>query len=86
MIWLDVCEFCGFKRKMEVAESNLPILVTVSVSYSSRRIMAKIDQSLRHFNVFQRSTYELVIPTYAESTEDLQAKWFKWVEIESYKR
>lgn len=31
MIWLDVCSFCGFKRKMEIAESNLQPLVTVSL-------------------------------------------------------
>jgi hypothetical protein len=28
MIWLDICGFCGYKRKMEVAESNLQPLVT----------------------------------------------------------
>jgi len=30
MIWLDIRGFCGFKRKMEVAESNLQPLITAS--------------------------------------------------------
>jgi hypothetical protein len=29
MIWLDIGAFCGFRRKMEIAESNLQPLVTV---------------------------------------------------------
>lgn len=29
MIWVDIGAFCGYQRKMEVAESNLQPLVTV---------------------------------------------------------
>jgi hypothetical protein len=31
MIWLDIGAFCGFRRKMEIAESNLQPLVTVNI-------------------------------------------------------
>lgn len=30
MLWLDIGAFCGFRRKMEIAESSLQPLVTVS--------------------------------------------------------
>jgi hypothetical protein len=29
MLWLDIGAFCGYKRKMEIAESSLQGLVTV---------------------------------------------------------
>lgn len=29
MLWLDIGAFCGYKRKMEIAESSLQALVTV---------------------------------------------------------
>jgi hypothetical protein len=29
MLWLDIGAFCGYRRKMEIAESNLQGLVTV---------------------------------------------------------
>ena len=29
MLWLDIAAFCGFRRKMEIAESSLQPLVTV---------------------------------------------------------
>lgn len=32
MLWIDIGAFCGFKRKMVIAESSLQTLVTVEVS------------------------------------------------------
>ncbi|RYO49169.1 hypothetical protein AA0116_g12288 [Alternaria tenuissima] len=49
MLWLDIGAFCGYRRKMEIAESSLQSLVT-------------------------------------DSDEELQTKWKRWVEQESYKR
>lgn len=37
MIWIDVCSFCGFKRKMEIAESNLQPLVTVRSAFNAAK-------------------------------------------------
>jgi len=33
MLWLDIGAFCGFRRKMIIAESNLQALVTVRVPF-----------------------------------------------------
>jgi hypothetical protein len=70
MIWLDVCGFCGHKRKMEIAESNLQPLVT----------------ALRRFGKFDKAAYETVTPTPIDTTEEIEAKWRRWVHVESYKR
>jgi hypothetical protein len=35
MLWIDIGAFCGFKRKMVIAESSLQTLVTVEVSLSA---------------------------------------------------
>lgn len=70
MIWLDVCGFCGYKRKMEIAESNLQPLVT----------------ALRRFGKFDRVAYEDVVPGPDDDAETVEAKWRRWVDQESYKR
>jgi hypothetical protein len=70
MIWLDVCGFCGHKRKMEIAESNLLPLVT----------------ALRRFGKFDRVTYESITPASTDTREEIEAKWRRWVHVESYKR
>ena len=31
MLWLDIGAFCGYRRKMEIAESSLQHLVTVQI-------------------------------------------------------
>lgn len=31
MLWLDIGAFCGYRRKMEIAESSLQFLVTVGL-------------------------------------------------------
>jgi hypothetical protein len=70
MIWLDVCGFCGHKRKMEIAESNLQPLVT----------------ALRRFGKFDRASYETITPTSSDTQEGIESKWRRWVHVESYKR
>jgi hypothetical protein len=42
MLWLDICGFCGYRRKMENAESNLQPLVT----------------ALRRCGKFDKATYQ----------------------------
>lgn len=70
MIWLDVCGFCGHKRKMEIAESNLQPLVT----------------ALRRFGKFDKAAYETITPAPGDTPEAIEAKWRRWVQEESYKR
>ncbi|TKA81732.1 hypothetical protein B0A55_01117 [Friedmanniomyces simplex] len=70
MIWLDVCAFCGFKRKMEIAEGNLQPLIT----------------ALRRFGKFDRVAYGFTKPSTADSDEVLEKKWHDWVELQSYSR
>ena len=70
MIWLDVCGFCGHKRKMEIAESNLQPLVT----------------ALRRFGKFDKAAYQTIAPAAGDSPELIETKWRRWVHEESYKR
>ncbi|KAF2014451.1 hypothetical protein BU24DRAFT_481913 [Aaosphaeria arxii CBS 175.79] len=70
MIWLDIGVFCGFRRKMEIAESNLLPLVT----------------GLRRAGKFDRVTYTQIVPSMDDSVGELQRKWRSWVEQESFKR
>lgn len=87
MIWLDVCSFCGFKRKMEIAESNLQPLVTVRLLWPVRITFADVAwQALRRFNKFESFTYKSVVPLPDDSREEIEEKWYSWVEQESYKR
>jgi hypothetical protein len=70
MLWLDIGAFCGFRRKMEIAESSLQGLLT----------------ALRRTGRFDQVRYPIVMPTPEESEIDLDKKWRRWVEFESYKR
>ncbi|KAK4580460.1 hypothetical protein LTR86_000663 [Recurvomyces mirabilis] len=70
MLWLDVCAFCGFKRKMEIAESHLQPLVT----------------ALRRFGKFDSVAYPVIIPAASDTTEETEEKWRRWVEVQSYTR
>ena len=70
MIWLDVCAFCGFKRKMEIAESNLQPLVT----------------ALRRYGKFDRVAYAGIEPLATDSNDVLEEKWRQWIEAQSYSR
>lgn len=70
MTWLDLSAFCGFKRKMEIAESNLQPLVT----------------ALRRAGKFDRASYTTIAPDQSDSEDRLREKWELWVMQESYKR
>lgn len=70
MLWLDIGAFCGFRRKMEIAESSLQGLVT----------------ALRRAGRFDHARYPIIVPTTEDNEHDLEKKWRRWVEVESYKR
>ncbi|KAI4688799.1 uncharacterized protein J4E84_004729 [Alternaria hordeiaustralica] len=70
MLWLDIGAFCGYRRKMEIAESSLQSLVT----------------ALRRAGRFDYIRYPAVTPSAEDGDEELHAKWKQWVEQESYKR
>lgn len=70
MIWLDVCSFCGYKRKMEMAEGNLQPLVT----------------ALRRFGKLDRVAYQEIVPRATDDGPALKTKWQQWIEEESYRR
>ncbi|CAN9190210.1 unnamed protein product [Alternaria alternata] len=70
MLWLDIGAFCGYRRKMEIAESSLQSLVT----------------ALRRAGRFDHIRYPAITPSAQDSDEELQTKWKRWVEQESYKR
>ena len=70
MIWLDVAAFCGFKRKMEVAESNLQPLIT----------------AMRRYGKFDRVAYSPITPSAADSASQLHETWLQWVEAQSFCR
>jgi hypothetical protein len=70
MLWLDIGAFCGFRRKMEIAESSLQGLVT----------------ALRRTGRFDHVRYPVIIPIAEDNEDELDKKWRQWVELESYKR
>lgn len=70
MLWLDICAFCGFKRKMEIAESNLQPLVT----------------ALRRFGMLDRAAYHTQAPLQSDSDERLEQKWHEWIKVQSFSR
>ncbi|PVH98847.1 C2H2 type zinc finger domain-containing protein [Periconia macrospinosa] len=70
MLWLDIAAFCGFKRKMEIAESSLQPLVT----------------ALRRAGKLDKVSYVTTAPAAHDSEDILEKKWHSWVEHESYKR
>jgi hypothetical protein len=70
MLWLDIGAFCGFRRKMEIAESSLQGLVT----------------ALRRAGRFDQVRYPIIVPTAEDSDDELNKKWRRWIEFESYKR
>lgn len=70
MLWLDIGAFCGFRQKMQMAESSLQALVT----------------ALRRAGRFDGVRYPIILPTVEDSEEELNKKWKTWIEFESYKR
>ncbi|CEJ54998.1 hypothetical protein PMG11_01282 [Penicillium brasilianum] len=71
MLWLDIGIFCGYTRKMQIAESYLQPLCT----------------AVRRGAAFDRSTYTTITPySFGNDDESLQRAWHAWVRQESLKR
>lgn len=70
MLQLEVGLWSGNRRKMELSESHLQILVTM----------------IRRAGKLQRDKRLPVAPLPQDAGEDLQRKWLEWVERESVKR
>ena len=85
MIWLDIGAFCGFRRKMEVAESNLQPLVTVRAPSASNYLKLTF-QALRRTGKFDRAAYTAIVPSADDGDDETERKWHEWVKDESYKR
>ncbi|KAL4883529.1 hypothetical protein BJY04DRAFT_226549 [Aspergillus karnatakaensis] len=71
MMWLDIGIFCGYKRKMQIAEGNLQPLCT----------------ALRRAGAFDRSFYsQRQSPHVSLNGQSLEEAWSEWVQQESLKR
>ncbi|KAL2833130.1 hypothetical protein BJY01DRAFT_94919 [Aspergillus pseudoustus] len=71
MMWLDIGIFCGYKRKMQIAESHLQPLCT----------------ALRRAGAFDRSFYsQSIIIEKLHSVDSLESVWYEWIRQESLKR
>ncbi|KAL5115151.1 hypothetical protein ACEQ8H_006987 [Pleosporales sp. CAS-2024a] len=70
MLWIDIGAFCGFRRKMILAESSLQTLVT----------------ALRRGGRFDAVRYPIIHPALEDDVEQVKKKWREWLEYESYKR
>lgn len=70
MLWLDAFAYCGYARKMEIAEANFQPLVT----------------ALRRFLKFDRVAYPGVTLHPDDEGDSLHLKWKQWVEQECFKR
>ena len=70
MMWLDSSAHCGYKRRMEIAESYFQPLVT----------------ALRRAGKFDAVAYTAIEPDFGDTKSELDAKWLRWVEQESYIR
>ncbi|KAF9892629.1 hypothetical protein FE257_001031 [Aspergillus nanangensis] len=71
MMWLDIGIFCGYRRKMQIAESYLQPLCT----------------ALRRAGIFDRSSYaRFELDATGEDPDFIEHAWHKWVHVESLKR
>ncbi|EOA91112.1 uncharacterized protein SETTUDRAFT_158575 [Exserohilum turcica Et28A] len=70
MLWLNIGAFCGFRRKMQLAESSLQVLVT----------------SLRRAGRFDDVRYPTITPETNDDFDTVEKKWRQWIELEAYKR
>ncbi len=90
MLQLETGAWSGFKREMEIAESSLQPLATVSAFYlECRRGLSLIDppKMLRRGGAFSRSTDSPALaPLASDTPEELETKWNKFITRESYKR
>ncbi|KAL4807498.1 hypothetical protein BDV18DRAFT_151524 [Aspergillus unguis] len=67
MMWLDIGVFCGYQRKMQIAESNLQPLCT----------------ALRRAGAFDRSFYTEIQPDSGLDSYSIAQLWSEWVRQES---
>ncbi|KAL3467681.1 hypothetical protein BJX64DRAFT_273736 [Aspergillus heterothallicus] len=71
MMWLDIGVFCGYKRKMQIAESHLQPLCT----------------ALRRAGAFDRSFYsQATFIERLYNGDSLENVWYEWIRQESLKR
>ncbi|KAF2215303.1 hypothetical protein CERZMDRAFT_120231 [Cercospora zeae-maydis SCOH1-5] len=70
MMWIDVTAFCGYKRKMEIAEHSLQPLVT----------------ALRRAGKFDRVAYTTNQDARPDDEHTGEGEWKHWARQESYKR
>ncbi|KAL4811887.1 hypothetical protein BDW67DRAFT_141805 [Aspergillus spinulosporus] len=70
MMWLDIGIFCGYKRKMQIAESHLQPLCT----------------ALRRAGAFDRSFYSHTQPVHTQGSGSIEDAWLQWIQQESLKR
>ncbi|KAL2808072.1 hypothetical protein BJX63DRAFT_424893 [Aspergillus granulosus] len=71
MMWLDIGVFCGYKRKMQIAESHLQPLCT----------------ALRRAGAFDRSFYsQYTFLEKLHNGDSLESVWYEWIRQESLKR
>ncbi|CAI7608165.1 unnamed protein product [Penicillium manginii] len=71
MLWIDIGIFCGYTRKMQIAESYLQPLCT----------------ALRRALIFDQSSYSTITPfCLGDDDAALQRAWHSWVRQESLKR
>lgn len=89
MIWLDIGVFCGYTRKMQIAESYLQPLCTVSrfILEGFEFWRLTVCQAVRRGAAFDRSTYTTITPyTFGNDDESIHRAWHAWVRQESLKR
>jgi hypothetical protein len=89
MLWLDIGVFCGYTRKMQIAESYLQPLCTVSADLGlyMNHSSSPIYKAVRRGAAFDRSTYTVITPyTFGNDDDSLQRAWHAWVRQESLKR
>lgn len=60
MLWIDIGAFCGYKRKMVVAESSLQGLVTVAVPCLP--FCQNMTNGFRLFAILEDSAKDMVQP------------------------
>ncbi|KAI0102879.1 hypothetical protein GGR51DRAFT_273753 [Nemania sp. FL0031] len=66
----DISLWSGNRRKMEIAECHLLIPITM----------------MRYRGRFQRSSYPAIVVSESDQGEELEEKWKRWYEAESWKR
>lgn len=91
MLCLEVGMWSGFKRKIEISESFILPLLTVSASEHGPdprwTLTFGFLKMLRRAGMFSASADSpSLLPLDSDSAEVLEAKWQKFISRESYKR